>query len=165
MAELQAQGVPRKECNGKAIDTLIQISTPGATRWYHVARTLGWGFLCVIPSDIASQLVEQTLRGWEWALYLEVVKKVHPNTHKSSQILSAWSAADGIVGKPISGKETLFAKADVPLLSTQVEEVAYSEEVCEKGIEDSEDGGDDVEPAPARSLRQLSLIDMFKPRE
>lgn len=183
IAELEAQGVPRKECNGKAIDTLVQMRTPGgkpdksvrgalrlrlsrATRWYHAARTLGWGFLCLMPSEIAPKWVEQTLRVGEWALWLEVVKKVNPDTYKASQVLDAWLGADGIAGKPISGKETLFVEADVPMPSTQVEEVADSEEEGEVGDDEEGDESDgETEPAPARSLRQLSLVDMFKPRE
>ncbi|KAL5370877.1 hypothetical protein DPSP01_014619 [Paraphaeosphaeria sporulosa] len=183
IAELEAQGVPRKECNGRAIDTLIQMRTPGgkldksargalrlrlsrATRWYHAARTLGWGFLCLMPSEIAPKWVEQTLRVGEWALWLEVVKKVNPDTYKASQVLDAWLGADGIAGKPISGKETLFVEADVPMPSTQVEEVADSEEEGEVGDdEDGDESDGETEPAPARSLRQLSLVDMFKPRE
>jgi hypothetical protein len=179
MAELEAEGVPGKQCNGRAITTLIQnIMPPGckpsksersalklrlnrATRWYHAARTLDWGFLCLIPSDVSHKWVEQTLRVGEWKLWLEVVKKVNPDTYKASQRLSAWLGAEGIAGQPIDGKETLFIEADGPALPTHVEEVADSEEESEGG----EDGEDDAEPAPARSLRQLSLVDMFKPRE
>ncbi|KAL5371461.1 hypothetical protein DPSP01_014257 [Paraphaeosphaeria sporulosa] len=183
ITKLEAQGVPRKECNGRAINTLIQMRTPGgkldkstqgalrlrlsrATRWYHAARTLSWGFLCLMPSEIAPKWVEQTLRVGEWALWLEVVKKVNPDTYKASQVLDAWLGADGIAGKPISGKETLFVKADVPMPSTQVEEVADSEEEGEVGDDkDGDESDGKTKPAPARSLRQLSLVDMFKPRE
>ena len=96
----------------------------------------------------------------EWKLWLDVVKKVNPDTYKASQMLSAWLGAEGIAGEPIASKETLFIEADAPVLPTQVEEVVDSED----GIEDSEDSEDDVEPAPACSLRQRSLVDMFKPR-
>ncbi|KAL5401082.1 hypothetical protein PMIN03_011836 [Paraphaeosphaeria minitans] len=157
IAELEAQGVPRKEGNGKAIDTLIQMRTPGGKLDKSARGALRLRLSRATRCEIAPKWVEQTLRVGEWALWLEVVKKVNPDTYKARQVLDAWLGADGIAGKPISGKETLFVEADVPIPSTQVDEVADSEE-------ESEDGEDEDASAPARSLRQLSLVDMFKPR-
>lgn len=146
----------------EAVRRAFKIRLNRAARWYHAASTLDWGCLCLMSDDISHKWVEQTLRVGEWKLWLEVVKRVNPDAHKASQGLGLWLGTEGIAGGPIDGKQVLYIEADAPVLPTQVEEVVDSEEDSDNGIEDSED---DVEPAPARSLRQRSLVDMFKPRE
>ena len=81
--------------------------------------------------------------------------------------LDAWLGLEGISGGSISEKAILSIEASTPASVIQVEEIEDSE------VEDGEGGGDDVEPTPsrnatkspafARSLRQLTLIELCKP--
>lgn len=72
---------------------------------------------------------------------------MNPVAHKASMALDTWLGSEGISGRSISEKATLFIEANTPAVATQVEEVEDSE------IEDSEDGDDEddhVEPAPVQ---------------
>lgn len=180
---LEAEDVPGMQRNSKAITALIRAVTLAgckpsksernafklclnrATRWYQGAGILDWGFLCLIPDTISHKWMEQTRRVGEWKLWLEVVKKINLDTYKASRMLSAWLGAERIVGEPIDSKETLFIEAGVPAMASHVDEADDSEADGEEVIQDSggrEDSEDDIESAPARSLRQLSLVDMFE---
>ncbi|UPX16738.1 uncharacterized protein EKO05_0007125 [Ascochyta rabiei] len=114
-----------------------------ALRWYEAAKQLGWGMLCLMPHNIISNFMA----------------------------LDAWLGLEGISGGSISEKATLSIEADTPTPATQVEEIEDSE--MEDG-EDTKNGDDDgaedalsqgpaKSPAPARLMRQLTLIELCKP--
>ena len=139
-----------------------------ALRWYEAAKQLGWGMLCLMPHDvITNSWVENELRVRHWHIWLELVEKVNPTACKASMALDAWLGSEGISGGSISEKATLSIEASTPAPVIQVEEIEDSE------VEDGEGGDDDVEPtssrnatkspALARSLRQLTLIELCKP--
>jgi hypothetical protein len=141
-----------------------------ALRWFEAARTLGWGMLCFMPHDIiTNSWVENNLRIRYWHVWLELVAKVNPDAHKASTALDAWLGSEGIAGGSISEKEMLSLEANAPAPVRQEEEMEASE------FEDSEDDEEgDVEPAqsratarnpaPARPLRQLTLLELCRPQ-
>jgi hypothetical protein len=136
-----------------------------ASRWYTVAQTLGWGSLTLMPHDlIPNTWIESTLRTGELAVWLELIKKEHPDIFTASKALEAWLGPDGIAGGPISSKKTLSIEAEAPSASSyEIEEV-----------QDSDDEGDDDavtsqtqippdSPVPAAPLRQMTLLELFHP--
>lgn len=141
-----------------------------ALRWYEAAKQLGWGMLCLMPHDIISNSwVENDLRIPFWHIWLKLVVKANPVAHKASMALDAWLGSEGISGGSISEKATLSIEADTLTSATQVEEIEDSE------LEDGGDGDDySVEPAPsrrttdnpaaARAMRQLTLIELCRPQ-
>jgi hypothetical protein len=139
-----------------------------ATRWYKAATTLGWGALCLMPHDmVANTWAEKTLTVGEWDIWLQLVIQVNPNAHNASRALDDWLGLDGIAGKSITDKKTLCIEAEAPEALRQIEEVADSDDDASEV-----EGGDgtpvdttqkDKSPTPARSLRQTSLLDLFRP--
>ncbi|KAF1924231.1 uncharacterized protein M421DRAFT_8896, partial [Didymella exigua CBS 183.55] len=110
-----------------------------ALRWYEAAKQLGWGMLCLMLHDVIT-----------------------------NSALDEWLGSEGISGGSISEKATLSIEASAPAPATEVEEIEDSE------LEESGDGNDDsVEPAPsqrtakspaaAHAMRQLTLLELFKP--
>jgi hypothetical protein len=139
-----------------------------ALRWYEAAKRLGWGMLCLMPHDvITNSWVENDLRIRFWHIWLELVAKVNLVAHKASMALDVWLGSEGISGGSISEKATLSIEANTPASATQVEEIEDSE------MEDGGHGDNIAElalssittksPAPARLLRQLTLIELCKP--
>ena len=89
-----------------------------ASRWYAAATTLGWGSLCLMPSDaISNKWAEKTLTRPEWDLWLQLVNKIEPDVCTASRKLDAWLGADGIEGGPIKDKEPLCIEAGPAALS------------------------------------------------
>jgi hypothetical protein len=141
-----------------------------ALRWFKAAKTLGWGMLCSMPHNIiANSWVENDLRIRYWHVWLELVAKVNLVAHEASTVLDAWLGPESISGGSISKKEMLSIEANAPAPVTQEEEMEDSE------IQDSEDDEEgDVEPAPfqataripapARPMRQSTLIKLRGPQ-
>jgi hypothetical protein len=87
--------------------------------------------------------------------------------YKASLALDAWLGSEGILGGSISEKATLSIEANTPAPATQVEEIKDSK------MEDGRDSDNNAKlalsrsttksPAPARLLRQLTLIELCKP--
>ena len=81
---------------------------------------------------------------------------------RSSTALDTWLGADGIEGRSIHGKETLCIEVGPDAIVSQVEEVADSDMESESGIE-SDEGI--ASGNPCQQLRQLTLLDLFVPKE
>lgn len=136
-----------------------------ALRWFEAARTLGWGMLCFMPYDvITNSWVENDLRIRHWHVWLELVVKVNPVAHKASTALDAWLGAEGIAGGSISDKETLSIEADALPPVTQVEEIEDSEDDDEDDIAPAPSRATTKSPAPARPMRQLTLLELCRPQ-
>ncbi|UPX13400.1 uncharacterized protein EKO05_0003909 [Ascochyta rabiei] len=143
-----------------------------ALRWYEAAKQLGWGMLCLMPHNIISNLwVENNLRVPFWHIWLKLVVEVNLEAYKASMALDAWLGSEGISGGSISEKATLSIEADTPTPATQVEEIKDSEmedgedtkNGDNDGAEDAPSQGPAKSPAPARPMRQLTLIELCKP--
>jgi hypothetical protein len=177
----------RGKVSSEAMDALLQsvIATSGpqqrqrfkrrlhqALRWYEAAKQLGWGMLCLMPHDIISNSwVENDLRIPFWHIWLNLVVKVNPVAHKASMALDAWLGSEGISGGSISEKATLSIEANAQAAATQVEEIGDSELEDGEDVENSDGDGTEPapslgtakSPAPARPMRQLTLIELCKP--
>jgi hypothetical protein len=148
-----------------------------ALRWYDAATMLGWGSLCLMPHDaVTNNWAEKTLTVPEWRIWLKLAKKVNVEAYKASAAFDGWLGSEGIQGRSITGKETLCIEATAPRVQFDVEEVADSESDGDNDrMEDTSSvessigggGGGGVQtskrPTPARSLRQVSLLDLFRP--
>lgn len=145
--------------------TVLRKRLTRASRWYTVAQTLGWGSLALMPHDsIPNTWIEAVLRTGELAVWVELIKKEHPDIYAASKALETWLGPDGIAGGPISGKKTLSIEAETPAALYEIEEV-----------QDSDDEGDDNAvrsqtqiPPPsshvsAAPLRQMTLLELFHP--
>jgi hypothetical protein len=99
-----------------------------ATRWYTAATTLGWGSLCLMPSDdISNTWVEKKLTSVEWKVWLDLVRRIQPDAYTASRKLDAWLGVEGIEGGSLQDKETLCIEAGPPAVVCEVEEVADSD--------------------------------------
>jgi hypothetical protein len=135
-----------------------------ASRWYTAAMTLGWGSLCLMPPDlISNKWVEKTLARPEWDAWLQLVKKIEPDVHTASTALDAWLGADGIEGGSLKDKETLCIEEGPAAVAGEVEEVADSDRESESGVDS--DGEEATTGTPCQPLRQLTLLELFVPRE
>lgn len=135
-----------------------------ASRWYSAAMTLGWGSLCLMPPDpISNKWAEKTLTRPEWNLWLQLVKKIEPDVCTASRKLDAWLGADGIEGGPIKDKEPLCIEARPAAVVGEVEELPDSDVESESGVDS--DGEDATAGTPSCPLRQLTLLDLFVPKE
>lgn len=136
-----------------------------ASRWYEAAKELGWGFLCLIPSDaVANYWVEQTLRSGEFRVWLQLVKRVNPDVYAASQNFNAWLGSESMPRASIEGKRQLVIETAPSVTRAAVEEVADSETSDSEGLDGEEE--DALRgPAPAGPLRQLTLLELFEPRQ
>ncbi|KAK7177754.1 hypothetical protein PSPO01_16195 [Paraphaeosphaeria sporulosa] len=140
-------------------------------RWYEAAKQLGWGMLCPMPHDVVTNSwVENDLRIRYWHIWLELVIKVNPVTHKASRALDEWFGSEGIAGGSISEKETLSIEANALTPATQVEEIEdsdmeASEAGDERGVEPAPAQSTARSPAPIRPMRQLTLLELCRPQK
>lgn len=128
-----------------------------ATRWYQIAESLGWGSLCLLPDTVSNKWVK-AFPAHAWPLWLELIKRVNPEACTASRALDAWIGQEGIHGGPIQGQEKLFIEEKGS--ASQVEEVVDSTD------EESSDVESSLQPikGSARRLRQLTLLELFKPQ-
>jgi hypothetical protein len=163
---------------GQAIDTLLRRISPDFTatdrkafgkrlvrakRWYLAAETLGWGILCLMPTDLVSNnWVEKDLRAAEWSLWLTVVKKVNLDACNASIAFDNWVGTEGIQGGPIQSSDTLSIEAEGPTVVYEVEEIADSAD--EEGDNSAEECTTPSSKSTARPLRQLTLLELFSPQ-
>jgi hypothetical protein len=156
----------------RAIDSLLQLThlpsdrktlvkrLTRATRWYDAAKALGWGILCLMPTDIVStRWVEKEVLAHEWSIWLELIKRVNKDAYTVSMAMDDWLGTEGIQGGAIQSKEILYIEEKGPAVVYEVEEVADST---------NEDGESDVESttqsvSSAQPLRQLTLLELFRP--
>lgn len=136
-----------------------------AMRWYTVTQLLGWGSLTLMPHDrIPNSWIESTLRNGELDVWAHLVKKENPDVHTASRALEAWLGPEGIAGGSISKKQTLSIEAEAPATIYEVEEIQDSEgDEMEEDLEPSQSQKAPTVPLPARSLRQLTLLELFCP--
>jgi hypothetical protein len=135
-----------------------------AGRWYAAATALGWGSLCLMPPDaISNTWAERTLTRPEWDLWLQLVKKMKPDVYTASTALDTWLGADGIEGGPIKHKEPLCIEASPTAVVGEAEEVLDSDVESESGVDS--DGEEATAGTPCRPLRQLTLLELFVPKE
>jgi hypothetical protein len=135
-----------------------------ASRWYTAATILGWGSLCLMPSDaISNTWAERKLTSTEWRVWLDLVSRIQPDACTASRKLDAWLGADGIQGGSIQDKETLCIEQGPAAVVGEVEEVADSDMESESGVDS--DGEEATAGAPCRPLRQLTLLELFVPKE
>jgi hypothetical protein len=136
-----------------------------ANRWYEAADNLGWGFLCLIPADSVPHTWVERLRSGEWRVWLELVKMVNRDVYTASQALDAWLGSESIAGGSIEGKDQLCIESAPPAAIFDVEEVADSEDEDEPSSSPAEAQAVHSSAEPAQQLRQLTLPELFKPRE
>lgn len=137
-----------------------------AMRWYSVTQLLGWGSLTLMPHDqIPNSWIESTLRNGELEVWAQLVKKENPDVHNASRALDAWLGPDGIAGGSIRNKETLSIETDTAATMYEIEEIQDSEaDDIEEDLEPSQlQRVLTPDPLPARSLRQLTLLELFCP--
>jgi hypothetical protein len=135
-----------------------------ASRWHTAATTLGWGSLCLMPSDaISNKWAEKTLTRPEWDVWLQLIKKMEPDVYTASRKLDAWLGADGIEGGSIKNKEPLCIEAGPAAVVGEADEVADSDMESESGGDS--DGEDATAGNPCRPLRQLTLLELFVPNK
>lgn len=131
-----------------------------ANRWYQVAETLGWGSLCLMPDNVSNRWVRD-FPAHAWSLWLDVVKRVNPDAYAASMALDEWIGEQGIQGGPIEGQEKLYIEQQASHVVYEVEEVVDSDE--EESASD-DDAPSQPAKSSARRLRQLSLLELFKPQ-
>lgn len=136
-----------------------------ATRWYEIAQGLGWGVFALIPHEhFSNSWVEQTTRAWGLHVWIDLVKKERPDVCAVSRVLDSWLGPEGILGGPISGKQTLSIELDIPTYPVVT------------GVDDSEDDevGEDIQAlqtqapskshsTPSQNMCQMSLLELFRP--
>jgi hypothetical protein len=80
-----------------------------------------------MPYDlIPNTWIEAVLRTGELAVWVELIKKEHPNIYAASKALETWLGLDSIAGRLISGKKTLSIEAETPAALYEIEEVQDS---------------------------------------
>jgi hypothetical protein len=133
-----------------------------ATRWFTAAKTLGWGSLCLMPTDgVSNTWVEKEIHSKAWEIWLELVKRIKPEVYSTSLAFDRYVGQEGIYGGPIQGKDILLI--DGPSVVREIEELPDST--------DEEDSDGDVEgTAPSRtpkprSQRQHTLLRWFQPQK
>lgn len=164
----------RGTVRGEAIDDLLQLvsSTPTptdrralrrrlarATRWFRAAEVLGWGSLCLMPTDgISNRWAEKDLPTDAWNIWLQLVKKVNPEAHSASIAFDNWVGEAAIWGGPIQSKEVLCIEEKGPMVVYEIEEIADSTD------EQESDMGGTAQSTLPRPLRQLTLLELFRPQ-
>lgn len=117
-----------------------------------------------MPSDaISNTWAERKLTSTEWRVWLDLVSRIQPDACTASRRLDAWLGTDGIEGGPIRHKETLCIEDGPAAVVSEVEEIADSDMESESGVDSSGEGttpGTSCQP-----LRQLTLLDLFMPRD
>jgi hypothetical protein len=91
------------------------------------------------------------------------VKKIEPDVYTASTALEAWLGADGIEGGSLKDKETLYIEEGAAAVVGEVEEVAGSDRESESGVDSDSQGT--TPGTSCRPLRQLTLLDLFMPKE
>jgi len=161
----------------EAINALLQLVNPTATpndrkvfakrlarakRWFRATQVLGWGSLCLMPTDTVSNgWVERDIHPDVWNIWLQLVKRVNPEAHSASLALDNCVGQEGIQGGPIQTKEVLCIEEKGPTVFYEVEEIADSAD------EQDSDGGTEcsiLENSAPRPLRQLTLQELFRPQ-
>lgn len=138
-----------------------------STRWYEVAKALGWGILCLMPHDAVSpNWVEREVPVGPWNVWMTLVAKINPVAHNASKALDTWLGSEGIAGGSISDKETLYMETSEPMPATQIEEIQDSEGESEgESEEDVEPPQSQATSLPPRRSRPLTLLELCKPQE
>lgn len=166
----------RGKVSSEAIDALIsQLSTPlpdeerrkfvrrlgSAVRWSQLARGLGWGMLCLLPThQISIYWVEKKINLDTWLIWLDLVAEINPDAHTASIAIDAWLGSTLSTGGSISDKVPLVIESRDFGSTTQVEEIVDSEgsgNECESQVLPS--------PTPVTLPRQLTLMDLCKPQQ
>lgn len=128
-----------------------------ATRWYQVADRLGWGSLCLLPDSVSNKWVKD-VPAHAWPLWLDLIERVNPDACAASRALDAWIGNEGLQGGPIQGREKLYIEENGS--ASQVEEVVDS---TDEESSDVESSAESVKSS-ARRLRQLTLLELFRPQ-
>lgn len=168
----------RGAVKSEAIDSLLLLVHPAstseerkpfvrrlnrATRWYQAAETLGWGSLCLMPTDVVStNWVEKDVLAHEWSIWLNLIQRVNKDACAASIALDNWLGAEGIQGGPIQGKEMLCIEQKGAPVVCEVEEIADSAD--EEGSDSDFECTSRSVKSASRPLRQLTLLELFKPQ-
>lgn len=59
-----------------------------AARWKELTQAFGFGVLALIPSEIGNNWIEHSLRGWQFAIWIEAIWYFNPRVKRAS---AAWS--------------------------------------------------------------------------
>lgn len=147
-------------------------------RWYTAAKQLGWGILCLYPSDIAaSSWVEQGLRLCFWDVWINLVPRLNPEAAQASQAIHRFLGEQGINGGPIATTAQLLIEQptwhEVGPRLIEVREEENREELDGEAMDVDDDEGSDQEPgtqAPlspqakssSRGARGRSILELFQ---
>ena len=114
-------------------------------------------------NKIASSWIEATVRAWGLDVWLELVKKIHPDVCAASNALEDWLGPEGIAGCPIGEKEMLGIEADAPTASCAVEEVLDSEEDDNNSVVELLQAlASPVSSVAGAPLRQMTLLEFVR---
>lgn len=115
-----------------------------------------------MPHDhIPNSWIESTARNGELDVWAQLVKKENPDVHTASRALEVWLGPEGIAGGSISKKQTLSIEAEAPATIYEVEGIQDSE--GDEDLEPSQSQAVPTAPLPDRLLRQLTLLELFRP--
>ena len=116
------------------------------------------------PDAISNKWAEKMLTRPEWDVWLQLIERIEPDVCTASRQLDAWLGTDGIEGGPIQNKGPLCIEAGSAAVMDEVEEEIADSDLDSDGGVDS-DGDEAATGISCRPLRQLTLLELFVPKE